>query len=172
LTLKLSRVSHLEFTSPQSKPRSKLRSKEIGRKPVKNDLSLLPLQMVSMKAICFSPAITSTTLVARVQEGMFVAFQLDLWYFERRSLTDLKRLISIMLSRFRMSVNDCIAEYKALGGKVFANPRPISKGGILWHKYNSDRLRSAIEDVTNRHCFRRARCFGIKFPSDPDLCRT
>jgi len=76
-----------------------------------------------------------------------------------------------MLSRFRMTVNDCITEYKKLGGKVFAHPRPLAKGGVLWHKFSAANLHNAIQEVTNRHCFHE-KGFGAKFPSDPDFCRT
>ncbi|KAH6719339.1 acyl transferase/acyl hydrolase/lysophospholipase [Leptodontidium sp. MPI-SDFR-AT-0119] len=92
-------------------------------------------------------------------------------YFTYVGGTSTGGLISIMLSRFRMSVNDCIMEYKTLGGKVFAHPRQLSKGGILWHKFSWKNLNDAIQDVTNRHCFDE-RSFGVRFPSDPDFCRT
>lgn len=81
------------------------------------------------------------------------------------------RLISIMLSRFRMSVNDCISEYKSLGERVFSHPRHFSTGGLLWHKFGWRPLEDAIKQVTNRHCFTE-RSFGARFPSDPDFCRT
>lgn len=76
-----------------------------------------------------------------------------------------------MLSRFRMSVNDCITEYKSLGRKVFAHPRPLLMGGLSWHKFSAQPLTAAIQDVTNRHCFKLG-SFGVQFPSDPDFCRT
>ena len=81
------------------------------------------------------------------------------------------RLISIMLSRFRMSVNDCIDEYKILGGKVFAHPRPLATGGILWHKFHWKDLEDVIQSVTDRHCF-HGLSFGLRFDMDPDFCRT
>jgi hypothetical protein len=81
------------------------------------------------------------------------------------------RLISIMLSRFRMSVNDCIDEYKILGGRVFAHPRLLATGGILWHKFHWKDLEDVIQSVTDRHCF-HGLSFGLRFDMDPDFCRT
>jgi hypothetical protein len=76
-----------------------------------------------------------------------------------------------MLSRFRMTVNDCIDEYKTLGGQVFAHPRPLAKGGILWHKFSWKNLDEVIQDVTNRYCFHEL-SFGLQYDMDPDFCRT
>lgn len=75
-----------------------------------------------------------------------------------------------MLSRFRMTVDDCIDEYKSLGGKVFGHPRPMAKGAILWHKFSAQKLEQVIQNVTSRHS--EAPDFEATFPSDEDLCRT
>lgn len=76
-----------------------------------------------------------------------------------------------MLSRLRMTVDDCLEEYKILGGKVFGSPRPLAVGGILWHKFAWRRLHDAIEDVTRKNISRGEARIGVKFPSDEDLCR-
>ena len=81
------------------------------------------------------------------------------------------RLISIMLSRFRMSVNDCIDEYKFLGGRVFAHPRLLATGALLWHKFSWKDLEDVIQNVTDRRCF-HGLSFGLRFDMDPDFCRT
>lgn len=75
-----------------------------------------------------------------------------------------------MLSRFRMTVEDCITEYKSLGERIFGHPRPIGKYAILWHKFSAQALEQVIQEVTSRHC--EARDLEATFPSDEDLCRT
>lgn len=71
-------------------------------------------------------------------------------YFNYAGGTSTGGLIAIMLSRFRMTVDDCIKEYETLGEEVFGNPRPPSMKGLLWHKFDSKVLRRVIEEVTNR----------------------
>ena len=63
----------------------------------------------------------------------------------------LLRLIAIMLSRLRMTVDDCIREYKALGDKIFGHPRPIPTGGTMWHKFDCKIFERVIRDVTARY---------------------
>lgn len=75
-----------------------------------------------------------------------------------------------MVSRFRMTVDECLLEYKALGSEVFGRPRLLSMKGILWNKFNEERLHKAIEDVTSRHCENPQ--VTTRFPSPKDLCRT
>ena len=79
------------------------------------------------------------------------------------------RLISIMLSRFRMSVDDCISEYEALGQDVFGHPRPFAKAGFLWSKYSYRALESAIEKVTRKHS--KTSEFDVHYPLDEDVCK-
>ena len=54
-----------------------------------------------------------------------------------------------MLQRFRMTVDDCIEEYKTLGGEVFGRPRPpvVNK---LRPKFDEKILEKAIKDVCER----------------------
>lgn len=42
-------------------------------------------------------------------------------------------LISFMLFRLRMTVDECLEVYKLIGGKVFGNPGPLVTVRILWH---------------------------------------
>ena len=66
---------------------------------------------------------------------------------------DLKRRIAIMLERLRMTVRDCIHEYKNLGVKVFGNPRifPTLCFGLTDSvKYKTTGLKAIFEDVTAR----------------------
>ena len=58
-----------------------------------------------------------------------------------------------MLGRFRMSVPECIREYKTLGEKVFGNPRHLSPLRFVvgkWPKFNAATMREVFEDVTAR----------------------
>lgn len=75
-----------------------------------------------------------------------------------------------MLSRFRMTVDDCIEEYKSLGEKIFGHPRPMATGALLWHKFSAQVLEKVIQDVTAKHS--EALDFEPPFRSDEDLCRT
>lgn len=74
-----------------------------------------------------------------------------------------------MLSRFRMTVDDCIEEYKTLGAKVFGNPRPLAKGAIMWHKFDYRTLESAIKEVTQR--YNELAEFRDSYEMDEDVCR-
>lgn len=56
-----------------------------------------------------------------------------------------------MLSRFRMTVDDCIEEYKALGKKIFGHPRRMARGGFPWHRFSASVLEEVIRDVTTRY---------------------
>ena len=56
-----------------------------------------------------------------------------------------------MLSRFRMTVDDCIEEYKVLGKKIFGHPRRMAIGGFPWHRFSASVLEDVIREVTSRH---------------------
>ena len=92
-------------------------------------------------------------------------------YFDYAVGTSTGGLISIMLSRLRMTVDDCIAEYKSLGQKIFGNPRPLAFGAILWHKFDYQVLEAVIRSVVARHC-EKSEEYELDFPSEEDLCRT
>ncbi|KAL9004625.1 MAG: hypothetical protein Q9188_002567 [Gyalolechia gomerana] len=80
-------------------------------------------------------------------------------------------LIAIMLSRLRMTVDDCITEYKTLCRKVFDTRRPFSPGFAPWASYNYNVLETVIEEIIARN---DQYTEGIMpgFPSDGDLCKT
>ena len=70
----------------------------------------------------------------------------------RPSLT-FRSLIAIMLARFRMTVKDCLAEYRDMSNLIFGNPRWISQrniGIVPWYKYDAQAMSAAFEKVTNR----------------------
>ena len=79
-----------------------------------------------------------------------------------------------MLQRFRMTVDECIQEYKTLGGEVFGHPRPpvINR---LRPKFDERRLERIIKDV----CKRRGEVpawedlsYNLKHHTyDDDMCR-
>ena len=74
-----------------------------------------------------------------------------------------------MLFRFRMTVEECIQEYKTLGAKVFGNPRPLAKGAVLWHKFDHRTLEAVIQDVTQRYS--EPGESGRVYAMDEDVCR-
>lgn len=92
-------------------------------------------------------------------------------YFDYAVGTSTGGLISIMLSRLRMTVDDCITEYESLGQKIFGNPRPFAYGAVLWHKFDHRVLKEVIRSVAERHG-ENSEEFELTFPSDEDLCRT
>jgi len=79
-----------------------------------------------------------------------------------------------MLSRLRMTVEDCITEYINLGGKIFGKPRHFHElvTPLFWinrTKYKAKKFVKVINDVTER---RGKRNGGSRFENDADLCRT
>ena len=82
-----------------------------------------------------------------------------------------------MLGRFRMTVPDCIQEYRNLGQKVFGKPRfftTINFGVGKMYKYKAARLENVFKDVTKRRNEQPdGDYFGkITFPSKRGLCTT
>ena len=87
--------------------------------------------------------------------------------------TYLISLISIMLSRLRMTVEECISEYRSLGEQIFGHPRPLNIGGFPWPKFNQKVLKSVIQDVTARYDDKKSEFkHDVTFPSNEDFCRT
>ncbi|KAF9700754.1 hypothetical protein EKO04_001391 [Ascochyta lentis] len=63
-------------------------------------------------------------------------------------------LIAIMLGRFRMTVDDCLHEYKQMSHRIFGKPRWISQRniGMPWPKYSARGMKKAFQDVSLRRC--------------------
>ncbi|MCJ1450133.1 hypothetical protein MMC28_000462 [Mycoblastus sanguinarius] len=85
-------------------------------------------------------------------------------------------LISIMLGRLRMNIDDCIFDYETLGGKVFGHPRWFHLRSILWlprDKYNHRVLNDVVMDVVRRRA-PKIDSFpgGQNFSFDENRCRT
>lgn len=95
-------------------------------------------------------------------------------YFDYMAGTSTGGLISIMLGRLRMSIDDCITEYENLGPKVFAHPRRFHfRSPLFWprEKYDHRSLEKAIKEVIKRRSPLVAG--GDKnFASDENRCRT
>lgn len=99
-------------------------------------------------------------------------------YTFRKDLTiDFDRLIAIMLGRFRMTVPDCIDEYKKLGGSVFGKPRFFTELRFPFltsrKKYDAEKLQRVFKEVTTRRNQQPTNeTLFITFPTDHDLCKT
>lgn len=93
-------------------------------------------------------------------------------YFTFAGGTSTGGLISIMLSRFRMSVRDCLKAYKDMGSRVFGSPRPPDFG-LMWHKFNAGHLERVIRDIVSQHGERVDPSSGdVLYPSPEALCKT
>jgi len=80
-----------------------------------------------------------------------------------------------MLSRLRMTIDDCIDEYANMGERIFGNPRTFSlRGPIPWtrEKYDEKKLEAVIKDVVKRRHWNVDRVEDSMYPSTPDRCRT
>lgn len=99
-------------------------------------------------------------------------------YYILEGINKTSRLLAIMLGRFRMTVSDCMIEYRYLAHQMFSKPRILSTlrfGVGNRYKYDADRLEKAFKEVTNRRSeqlqqgeeFRK-----ITFPSGKGLCKT
>ena len=69
-------------------------------------------------------------------------------------LTDMNRLIAIMLGRLEMDVDECISTYSELMKDVFeakSSRFPISLSGGTKAQFDSNQLKNAIEQVIAHH---------------------
>lgn len=98
-------------------------------------------------------------------------------YFDHICGSSTGALIAIMLGRFRMTVPDCLFEYRRLGQEVFGKPRMISTlrfGLGVRHKYKAARLEEAFKDVAIRRNEQPgpSETGKITFPYGRGLCAT
>ena len=88
----------------------------------------------------------------------------------------ISRLIAIMLGRLRMNIDQCIEDYKRMGGVIFGRPRLLSMRGPLpanRSKYDHRKLKAAVEAVVNRRLAGHGDHLGDHtFPSSQERCRT
>jgi hypothetical protein len=86
------------------------------------------------------------------------------------------RLISIMLSRLRMSVDEAIEEYEHLAGFIFGHPRIFSiRGPIPFprDKYSSKRVVDVVQQVVlSRLCGKDPSMGQDLFASHERMCKT
>ncbi|KAI4131527.1 MAG: hypothetical protein LQ338_001161 [Usnochroma carphineum] len=92
-------------------------------------------------------------------------------YFDYAVGTSNSSLISIMLSRLRMTVDDCIAEYTSFNQKIFDTMRLLTFGATTRHKFDYRVLEAVIQNITARHSDESEEDV-LDFPLDEDLCRT
>ena len=80
-----------------------------------------------------------------------------------------------MLGRFRMTVLDCIDEYKSLGNQVFGKPRFFTflRFGIGGRaKYEASTLEKVFQEVSTRRNEYLEEPNRVLFPSGRGLCKT
>ncbi|KAI9797782.1 MAG: hypothetical protein M1833_005284 [Piccolia ochrophora] len=96
-------------------------------------------------------------------------------YFDYMAGTSTGGLISIMLGRLRMNIDDCIKEYEMLGDRIFGHTRWFHLRSPLWYprdKYSHETMRNVIEAVVNRRVPKVAGFPGGKnFAYDESRCR-
>ena len=96
-------------------------------------------------------------------------------YFDYMAGTSTGGLISIMLGRLRMNIDDCIEEYEKLGSEIFANPRKFHFRSLLFaprEKYNHKVLKDVIQKLVNERVPKIDKFPGGKiFASDENRCR-
>ncbi|OTA61064.1 FabD/lysophospholipase-like protein [Hypoxylon sp. EC38] len=95
-------------------------------------------------------------------------------YFDYIAGTSTGGLIAIMLGRFRMTVDDCIYEYRHLAGSVFGRPRYFHAMNCLISrcKYNTKKFEQVITNVIMRRMEQgRLNPQNVPFVTDYGLCR-
>jgi hypothetical protein len=84
-------------------------------------------------------------------------------------------LIATMLSRWRMSVAECLEKYESFGRAIFVNKRIMSAFGFPKTKHSKKPLIAAIKDLTKKRSPQDTETDRPEyqmFPSPDDLCRT
>jgi hypothetical protein len=75
-----------------------------------------------------------------------------------------------------MNVDECIEDYKTMGGLIFGHPRLFSMRGPLpanRYKYNHEKLKAAVEAIVNHRLAGHGDHLGDHtFPSSQERCRT
>ncbi|KAI0016706.1 FabD/lysophospholipase-like protein [Xylariomycetidae sp. FL0641] len=96
-------------------------------------------------------------------------------YFDYVGGTSTGGLIAILLSRFRMTVEDCIQEYENMAGKVFKSPRPVHRMNAFVlpiNKYSRDSLERVLRTVIKRRVeATHADDSEVLFETEIDTCR-
>ncbi|KAI1317485.1 FabD/lysophospholipase-like protein [Xylariaceae sp. FL0255] len=95
-------------------------------------------------------------------------------YFDYVAGTSTGALIAILLSRFRMTVEDCLEEYETMARCIFGHPRLIHniRFGIGGNKYHTKHLENAVKEVIERRAERRSENHtDVLFRTEIDTCR-
>lgn len=130
-----------------------------------------PIQAVS------TDSASDTQLAADCSTSKASSLFLPCHYFDYMVGTSTGGLISIMLGRLRMNVDDCIEEYETLGGKVFGKSRYFHIRSIppFWlprEKYNHETLETVIQSLIDRRIPKIGQFPGGKtFAFDENRCR-
>jgi hypothetical protein len=81
-----------------------------------------------------------------------------------------------MLSRWRMSVKECIEQYEIVGEEIFGSKWRLSVLGFPQSKHSKKPLIRAIESLVDKRTAKSPEQSPDtkyqKFPGPPDLCRT
>jgi len=120
------------------------------------------------------------SFISHSQSDSFKTTQfLPVNYFEYICGTSTGGLVAIMLSRLRMSVDDCLTEYETLSEQVLGKPRYFSmRGPVPWFraKYSAANLENAVKMMVQRkqqhERDRPPSSYGSGFFSPSDSCRT
>ncbi|KAI1159335.1 acyl transferase/acyl hydrolase/lysophospholipase [Nemania serpens] len=111
--------------------------------------------------------------VSQISQEPGTAF-LPCHYFDYVAGTSTGALISILLSRFRMTVDDCLKEYETMAGSVFGHPKLIysMKFGMGGNKFRRASFERAVKEVIERRAERRTEDYSeFLFQTEIDTCR-
>jgi hypothetical protein len=115
-------------------------------------------------------------VISQRRDGQFMAF-LPCHYFDLIGGTSTGALIAILLSQFRMTVEDCLDEYKKMGTSIFGHPRRLHAANWPFTektKFSTKLLTEAFEAVIRRRMVATADISSpatAKFQTDTDTCR-
>ncbi|KAL9090907.1 MAG: hypothetical protein Q9165_005115 [Trypethelium subeluteriae] len=148
-----------------------------GNEPAQDSFAGVPFQNYASHA----PFIRDKELDNETWKNSRKSLYLPCHYFDIIGGSSTGALIAIMLGRFRMSVPDCLEEYRSLAGRIFGKRRfaPITRTLVanrpVRSKYNHKILEEIFKDVARR----RERNFdeelyhhGQLFRSEKGICGT
>ncbi|KAI0860405.1 acyl transferase/acyl hydrolase/lysophospholipase [Xylaria cubensis] len=111
--------------------------------------------------------------VSRISQALETPF-LPCHYFDYVGGTSTGALITILLSRFRMTVDDCLQEYETMASSVFGHPKLIysMKFGVGGNKFHRASLEQAVKKVSERRAEQRTEDYSeFLFQTEIDTCR-
>ncbi|KAI6090917.1 FabD/lysophospholipase-like protein [Hypoxylon rubiginosum] len=149
-----------------------LREESLG--PIQQDDDPIKEHNTSRHVTSFSPC-TEPPNVSHLEDGEYTPY-LPCHYFDYITGTSTGGLIAIMLGRFRMTVEDCIHEYRSLAGDVFGHPRWLDDmhtlGLIKRSKYDTGTFERVIKNVIMRRVEGgRGNRQNARFDIEHGLCR-